>query len=238
MTKKERIIKKVKGLLAIAKDKKNDGESISALLMAQRLMLEYSIDTMDVAEYAEQLNSKDVKIIKVTPYKRFYWFEKSLMSIICENFKVKHYYHSFDGKMSLKVVGHEEDASLAIEMYKLSLELVKGHAGEYVNKVFEEVKEQHPNIKRSMLKTSEIKNSYISGFLSGTKEKFKEQKDLLEKNYGLMVMTPNAVVERYDEIMKEGEPLYYKMPAGHNNKAYGQGVEKGRSVDYTKGSIG
>ncbi|HAP9204198.1 TPA: DUF2786 domain-containing protein, partial [Enterococcus faecium] len=43
-----KIIKKIKGLLAIAKDENQDEESQSAFVLAQRLMLQYKIDKNDV----------------------------------------------------------------------------------------------------------------------------------------------------------------------------------------------
>jgi len=43
MNRNESIIKKIKGLLAIADDAKNDEESQSAFLLAQKLMIKHDI---------------------------------------------------------------------------------------------------------------------------------------------------------------------------------------------------
>ncbi|QAW06651.1 DUF2786 domain-containing protein (plasmid) [Bacillus subtilis] len=43
----EAIIKKVKGLLAIANDNKNDEESQSAFLLAQKLMIKHDISVSE-----------------------------------------------------------------------------------------------------------------------------------------------------------------------------------------------
>lgn len=49
------ILKKVKGLLAIANDAGNDNESQSALLMAQRLMLKHGIGMKDLNEEKKRI---------------------------------------------------------------------------------------------------------------------------------------------------------------------------------------
>lgn len=53
--KNEKIIKKIKGLLAISRDERNDEESQSAFVLAQRLMIQYSIDKslVEDSEYYE-----------------------------------------------------------------------------------------------------------------------------------------------------------------------------------------
>ncbi|HAP3793174.1 TPA: DUF2786 domain-containing protein, partial [Enterococcus faecalis] len=46
----KKIIKKIKGLLAISRDQKNDEESQSAFILAQKLMIQYNIDKNEVEE--------------------------------------------------------------------------------------------------------------------------------------------------------------------------------------------
>ncbi|EHV0154599.1 DUF2786 domain-containing protein, partial [Enterococcus faecalis] len=46
----KKIIKKIKGLLAISRDQKNDEESQSAFVLAQKLMIQYNIDKSEIEE--------------------------------------------------------------------------------------------------------------------------------------------------------------------------------------------
>lgn len=58
--KHSRIVKKVKGLLAIANDQKNDEECQSAFVLAQKLMIEYGINKSDVEDtlISEEINEE------------------------------------------------------------------------------------------------------------------------------------------------------------------------------------
>ncbi|WP_442773636.1 DUF2786 domain-containing protein [Lactococcus hircilactis] len=87
---KSKIIKKVKGLLAIAKDEANDEECQSAFLLAQKLMIQYHIDQSEVADEM----SDSISHRAVTVYKKLFWWEKELAGVISRNFRVKHFYSS------------------------------------------------------------------------------------------------------------------------------------------------
>lgn len=84
------IIKKIKGLLAIANDNKNDEESQSAFIMAQKLMIKYDISMGEVESKKE---SQDIKQGQVTVHKKLFWWERKLAIIISNNFRVKFFYN-------------------------------------------------------------------------------------------------------------------------------------------------
>ncbi|HAP8348804.1 TPA: DUF2786 domain-containing protein, partial [Enterococcus faecium] len=63
-----KIIKKIKGLLAIAKDENQDEESQSAFVLAQRLMLQYKIDKNDVFDTEDEI--EPIGEESVTIYKK------------------------------------------------------------------------------------------------------------------------------------------------------------------------
>ena len=70
----QKIIRKVKGLLAIARDQHNDEESQSAFILAQKIMLQYGIDATEVEDdnfisEADQINEESVTVAK-----RLYWW--------------------------------------------------------------------------------------------------------------------------------------------------------------------
>ena len=115
--KNEKIIKKIKGLLAISRDERNDEESQSAFVLAQRLMIQYSIDKslVEGSEYYENEDSIDEE--SVTIFKKLYWWEKELAQIISKNFKVKNFIRSRGRKSKVIFFGFGKDLELAKEMF-------------------------------------------------------------------------------------------------------------------------
>lgn len=85
----KKIVKKIKGLLAIARDKKNDEESQSAFLLAQKLMIQYSVEKSEVEDYELSSEMDSIDEESVTIYKKLFWWERALAGIIAKNFKVK-----------------------------------------------------------------------------------------------------------------------------------------------------
>ncbi|MFZ3656319.1 DUF2786 domain-containing protein [Enterococcus faecalis] len=84
----KKIIKKIKGLLAISRDQKNDEESQSAFILAQKLMIQYNIDKNEVEELFVDFENDVIGEESVTIYKRLYWWERQLACIISENFLI------------------------------------------------------------------------------------------------------------------------------------------------------
>lgn len=113
----KKIIKKIKGLLAISRDQKNDEESQSAFLLAQKLMLQYSIDKFEVEDYELSSEMDTIDEESVTIFKKLYWWERILASIISENFRVKNYLkNGFSGKQKKRKIvfyGHGRDLELS-----------------------------------------------------------------------------------------------------------------------------
>ncbi|EEJ0016240.1 DUF2786 domain-containing protein, partial [Listeria innocua] len=70
----EKIIRKVKRLLALAKENKSDEEGQSAFMLAQRLMLENDIDAAEIGDNEDV--SDFITENNVTIYKRLFWWEK------------------------------------------------------------------------------------------------------------------------------------------------------------------
>lgn len=70
---KAKIIKKVKGLLAIAKDEADDKECQSAFLLAQKFMIQYHIDQSEITDEM----SDSISHRAVTVYKKLFWGKKN-----------------------------------------------------------------------------------------------------------------------------------------------------------------
>lgn len=231
------IIKKIKGLIAIANDEKNDEESQSAFIMAQKLMMKHNIAQSDVMD-AQQ--SKEVSNGAVTVYKQLKWWETTLATIISENFRVKWYYanKTLEGERRVKrritFLGFESDIELAKEMYILAYDVLVHYAKDFVDDYYKD----STWLKRDKATTVALKDSYMKGFLHAMNEKFEEQVAQMQQEYGLMVLVPAEVKEAYDVMFPpKSKGLYYRPPNVQNSNAYHQGYKHGKKVDYTKSTL-
>lgn len=227
------IVKKIKGLLAIAKDKKNDEESQSAFVMAQKLMMKYNIS---IGEVESQQDGMAIKNGHATVYKRLAWWETQLASIIAKNFRVKFYYNNDRSgrtvKRAIVFLGFEKDVKLAREMYILAYDVIDFYTKKYVKMYYE----ARPSQTRNM--TTELKNSYMRGFLAGLDDKFEQQVAEMEQEWGLMVLVPQEVEKEYDKMFGDKKGLSFNIPSAQVTQAYSSGYRQGNNVDYTKTTIG
>lgn len=233
----ESIIKKIKGLLAIADDAKNDEESQSAFLLAQKLMIKHDIQQIEIENSTEKQ-----EIIKgqAVSHKKLFWWEKRLAGIISKNFKVKFYYHNkiLDGekrtKTSIIFFGFNNDVKLAKEMYVLAYDAICKYSEKYVKNYYKEV-----FAIRTKAKTNELKNSYMLGFLNGLKRKFELQIKEMEQEFGLMIITPKEVSRAYNDLAKgfTGKAKPVKTPSIGEVEAYHRGRKEGERIDYLKQTI-
>lgn len=231
----ENIINKIKGLFAIANDHKNDGECQTAFVMAQKLMAKYDISS---SEIEDQDSNSDVSEGQVTAYKTLFWWERKLANIISENFRVTWYYNNkkmkgeSKKKRAIVFMGFKNDIALAKEMYLLAYEVLSFYATQFVDEYY---KDNYLLGERSLI--TELKNSYMRGFLDGLNEKSKEQVEEMEQEYGLMVLLPAEVKQAYDEMFKGRKGLTFKLPNIEEVEAYQRGFYDGNKVDYTKSTL-
>ncbi|GEN30933.1 hypothetical protein HNQ35_001400 [Cerasibacillus quisquiliarum] len=231
----ESIIQKIKGLLAIANDHKNDEECQTAFVMAQKLMIKYEISS---SEILDQKSNETVSKGQVTAHKTLFWWERQLANVIADNFRVTWYYNSktVEGeskkKRAIIFLGYENDIALAKEMYILAYEVLSFYVSQFVDEYY---KVNFLQRERSL--TTELKNSYIRGFLSGLNEKFEKQVKEMEQEYGLMVLLPTEVKQAYDEMFEGKKGLSFKLPPIEEVEVYQQGFHDGNKVDYTKSTL-
>lgn len=232
----KKILKKIKGLLAIAKDSKgsSDEESQSAFLLAQRLMVENDISKNELIDSIEDVGSIGEE--SVTVYKKLFWWERELGEIISKNFKVKCFYSHKKTKYKSKIVfyGFGSDLELAKEMYLLAYEVLLFHTKIYIETFYEENGDIY---ERSRYMTESIKSSYIRGFLSGLNSRFSEQAAVLSKQYDLMVLVPKEVETSYAEYSADFGKISIETPPIKISDAYLTGETQARKVDFTRRTV-
>lgn len=204
----DRIIERIKGLLALADKSKNteENEAEAALLKAHELMAKYNV-SVEVTEeekisYAHEVcNSK--------------WnmgFRKPLAVIIARNFRCETYLRGNGG--SVVFFGHSTDTKIAREVFEFAYNFAMREGNRHYNQKYQLGQN-----------TRGVFNSYVRGFLKGLEQRLGEQ------SAALMVVTPPDVKTQYEEISKGfGAGSGGMRNTGFVQSAYEQGVSDGRTV--------
>ncbi len=229
MSTNDKILEKIKNLLTLAEDGGNDEESQTALAMAQKLMLKHKISQNELSTS----ESQEIIIKSLSVYKRIYWWEKVLVRIIADNFRVMFYIqssrfpHQKSVQRKLVFMGYPEDVELAYEVFYLAAETMKFYASQHLK----DYEDEHS--------LPAIRKSYYQGFMDGLEHKFIQQKkNLVKENekYALVIKTPQDVIDKYNcEI---NGALSFKHPQmKKNSMAYQNGYSKGNTMQFNKGYI-
>lgn len=232
----QKIIRKIRGLLAIAQDEKNDEESQSAFMLAQKLMLQYGLDASELT--GQSRSDEVIQEEPVTVYKRLYWWERYLAQIISQNFRVKYFMNTKtigkQAKRQIVFYGLAKDLELAKEMYRLAYEVLLFHSRTFVNQYYQ----THTKQARNRYVTESLKTSYLRGFLSGLDERFIEQVAQLRESYELLVLIPEAVEEAYRVLSSQwGKARILQAPNVNVMAAYQEGYQTGKQIDFTKRTL-
>ncbi len=243
--KNNRIIKKIKGLLAISKDNANDEECQSAFVLAQKLMIQYQIDQSLIDETI--CSKQNINEQEVTSLKKLYRWERTLAAVVANNFRVKHYIRVSGARGKLIFYGLPNDLELSKEVYIFAYESILYFSKQFVsNKILECLTSQGKWDKRRSQSrrafSENLKKAYIKGFLSGLNQKFSEQKSNLSNDVMVLTKVPEIVEESYKELSKSfstyGNKEKEKKFTEEELMAYLTGVKQGKKSDLKYARIG
>ena len=232
----EKVINRVKKLLALAVGGANANESESALLLAQRMMAENNIALEDVQGQAEAPRPEVVR--HYATYSKgnsaLVWYAVDLARVIAKNFRVSYVIGTSPQKSKSKAakekgdipqsvifIGLSDDVMLAVEVYQFAFESVKHHADRYARKLYSQ---GHP--------MTGLRDAFTTGYLKGLREKFEEQ---VAANNWLAIITLHPVVVEYVDNMKTGSITISanknQAAAYLNGAAYEAGRQEGKRFD-------
>ena len=232
MSRNEKIIRKIQGLLKIAEDERNDEECHAAFLLAQKLMIEYQISQ---AEINIETTDKETILEKETQdFKKSFWWEKKLAAIIGTNFRVKYFLRSRGRKSTIVFYGYQNDVSLAEEMYVLACDALRVHAQQFIQDYYSA---RYYYLNRDRTLTNELKNDYMNGFLEGLSQKFKEQYAVLSQKYELMCLVPIEIEDAFKQKMTNCKVAHCTLPDLIYEAAFKEGYQQGFEIDFTKRTL-
>lgn len=176
--KKEKMIEKVRKMLALAKDNPSMEEGLAAALQAQKLMNKYNIHEDDVT--LEEIKDDITSVFSEQKHdSQLHGWRKQLAMIVARNFRCKCYIQNQD----VVFRGYTSDAKIALDVY-LNLYIIGNKLG---SKAYHEQLNETGSGKGAY-------NSFVAGFLKGIEE------GLGEQCTALMIVVPKEVEEEFEEF--------------------------------------
>lgn len=212
----EKIRRRIQKALALASNNPSEEEANTALLMAQRLMLEHGYEDKDF-ELGEK---KEIVQKEVTDYKKLFWYEKDLATIISENFRCHMWWSGYGNKNKIIFFGLKKDVEIASDVYNYAFTYMQHLCKQYVDEFVTEGKRQ-------------ARNDYRLGFITGLEEKLKEQ----VQEYGLILVKDPEVQDKYDEKSNDMEVISSRTPSMEAVFHYLSGKQDGEQFDHERKQI-
>lgn len=179
MEDKEKIIKEIRNLLALAENNTSMQEAVDAVLKAQEFMAKYHMECAEFKDGScEQEIIKTAHTLQRGHHDNCKW-RYFLAEIIAANFCCK----TYRSGRSVMFYGYEKDAQAAAEVFRFLYETGKRLANRYYRKC-----------KREGRSTKGVQNVYLHGFCRGIQEVLEKQ------GSALMTVVPKKV-----EDMSEAE---------------------------------
>lgn len=213
----KKILEKIKLTLNLA-NAKDDHESHTALLLAQQMMAKYGLEMEDI----ENVNTsipKEIMEMYVTKPMKLQWWQKRLSGVIADNFKCFTYYRSVGGRSRILFLGLKEDTKIAREVYLYAQDSIEILSISYLDS--EGI--------AGMTKRAALRNDYIAGFISGLRDKFKDQVET--NNWGLILVKDDALVERHT-AMKITKGTESTASRTYDSNAMSVGYDDGQKMNH------
>lgn len=203
---REQYIEKIKGLLAIANDKRTfENEAIAAAAMAQKLMAKYNIEAVDIKDE----DDNEIVEMRVDAGKGDKW-KFMLATIIASNFccKVASMGHQF-----IIFYGYKQHAEVAKNVYEFLFKL----GNKFADRVYADYYKQGKETKG-------VKNTYLIGYCEGIKS-------VLEKQCtALALVIPTEVKEHFKAVVAGGKTVKTSLTNNHDAAAYQRGIRDGKDA--------
>lgn len=212
--KREKMIEKIKKMMALAENNPSEEEALAAALQAHKLMAKYNIHEDEVA--LEEVKEDITSIFTEQKYNsHLKAWRKQLGAVVAKAFRCKCYISGHD----VVFRGYREDAQIALEVY-----LMLYNVGDSIAKKAKIAK------KKSIGTQKGAYNSVAVGFLHGVNDSFNEQCK------ALMIITPKEVEEEWKQFsagFKSSKSHLSVVDADLYKKGYteGKNAVKSRAIE-------
>lgn len=203
------IADKIRKLLELSSNNSSEHEAIAAALKAQELMAKYDLTLEQVKD-----GPKSKKIIETvyhhTGKHEMKKWKYRLASTISNNFRCKTLMYGHD---EVAFYGYEDDAKIALQVFTYLYEAGNRLAIRYYNQC-----------RKNGEMTKGVMNTYLMGFNNGISS-------VLEKQCkALMIITPQEVIDSFEEKTKGWKTSTVSVSAQKNSAAFNAGKRDGIDV--------
>lgn len=214
------IISKIKKVLALATNNSCVEEGRTAMLLAQKMMIENNIS---ISEISERIESKEVINQSVEESVRSSWWHKQLAVIISKNFRCETYISKRRNVSKIMFIGLKNDHEIAKQIYIYAIKIISKNCKEYILQ----------NSKNLSTKKG-MKNQYIIGYLDGLKDKFAEQ--IKNNSWGLIIVKDPMVDNIFKDLnIKHGKR--HSFCINGNEQDRNNGYRDGKNFQMISGEL-
>lgn len=221
----ESVLERVRKLRAVAERTTNQNEAETALLLAQRLMVEHDLDERSI----ETADHGDVGVSDLDgdacAHRAAAW-RNALACVVAENFRCVYYIGWGKGQASslriIRFVGRTADVRLAVEVYRQALLAATRLAGLHV------AARKRPRVKRSTLLL--WRKSFLFGFSAGLGQRFAQQREE-HPEWGVVLVRDPEVDKALDVLLEGGTRWFSRASAAIEQGAWGAGFRAGAAFD-------
>ena len=203
----EKILEKIKKLLALAGNNPSEEEAKSASLKAQQLMAEYNLTLAEDDEDNKlEFANAEFKCGADNQWKY------GLAGVVAKNFRCEYY---FLGRKIVVFYGYKADCEIAREVFTMLFNTCKKRMTQVADKAY------------AKYGTSKgVRYSYTRGFVQGIKEVLDAQCT------ALMIVTPEEVTTSFEEMSKDWKTSSVTMKGAErfSREHYEQGMEDGKNT--------
>lgn len=218
----EKVIEKIRKVLAKTKNNPSMEEAQAAILIAQRMMAEHGITLQEVT-VEDEPGVKEITDLEAKDTGRMFAWKRVLASIIARNFRCTTWHCG----NSRGFIGLKTDAEIAVSVYDYATRIINYQANEYI-------KIQKRQNFNARVNWSAVRNSYILGFLYEMRDKFNEQVE--KNNYGL-ILVKDPAVDDYVEQKRFVKARTPKITVSNDQEARASGYRQGRKFTAVSGEV-
>jgi hypothetical protein len=205
----EKIIDKIRKILAKSGNNSSQAEAQSALLKAQELLAKNGLTMEDIKVKTHQ----DPVVKEIIKRGRVTWWQSRMGVILSNNFRCECYISSGSG---LIIMGRQGDVEIARVLYEYALSFIDYQTQKLRGK-----------FRKQGLPTDGIMNDYCVGFMDGLKEKFTSQVENM--GFGLILVKDSELVQMYNNLNLK--TIKHSFKRSGNEEAYGTGFNHGKAFD-------
>ena len=204
--KKQQMIEKVKKLLALSENNPSQEEAISAALMAHKIMAKYNIHE---DETLEELTDDTIDCSIAEQPSGLMGWRKALAVVVSKAYRCKVFLRG----SNVVFRGYKDDADIARDVYLMLFEV--GH----------KISKKTETKERSEKGTAKgVYTSVATGFVKGVSDALNKQCT------ALMVVTPKAVEEDWEEFSKNMKTGRRTNLYTNNSEFYNVGYREGKAT--------